>query len=227
MELKQLRENERRAGREGRREQMVCAAFDCFCKKGIAGTSIADIAREAELGEATVYRYFTNKETLALACGELFWRMVSDFMEQETHAPDFSEKSGMEQVEALIGRAHDFYRDNTAAFLLIHDLDGILLSGKVEREQMHGYERAVDGVRPILCDAIEKGKADGSIAAEADTQVLYYALTNGIFSLMQKLAAAGNLLKSDESVGQEAKLSKFLELLTAGVRAVYGKDEGA
>lgn len=224
MDLKQLRKNERTAENDRRRQKMVRAAFDCFCRRGIAAASIADIAREAEFGEATLYRYFNNKETLVLECGMQFWERVRDFMEEERRAPDFEEKSGMEQVEALIGRAHVFYRENTAAFRLIHDLDGMLLSGKVKKEQLFCYEQAVDSVRPILCDAIEKGKKDGSIADDADTLVLYYALTNGIFSLMQKQAAAGSLLRSDGAVEQERKLTQFLELLTGGLKYVYGKD---
>ncbi len=225
MELKELRGKERTAESGRRREKMVCAAYECFCRRGIAGTSIADIAREAEFGEATLYRYFANKETLVLECGMLFWSKVRDFMEEERLGPNFAAKSGMEQVEALIWRAYAFYRQNTAAFRLIHDLDGMLLSGKVGKGQVSGYEQAVDQMRPVLCDAIEKGKRDGSIADHGDTTVLYYALTNGIFSMMQKQAAAGRLLESDATVGEEQKLTQLLELLAAGLRAMYGKDE--
>lgn len=224
MELKQIRENERRKENDRRRQEMVDAACRVFCQKGIAASSIADIAREAEFGEATVYRYFTNKENLVLACGKKFWQMVYEFMNEKVCEPEFAEKSGMEQVECLIYSAQHFYQEHTEYFRLIHDLDGFLLSHKVEPEQLAEYEQAVDCMRPCLCDAIEKGKADGSIHSSVDTVVLYYAMTNGIFSLMQKQAAAGRLLASDLVVAQDEKLGQFLELLIAGLKYSYGKE---
>lgn len=224
MELKQIREKERRQENDRRRQKMVDAAFSVFCRKGIAAASIADVAKEAEFGEATVYRHFANKENLVLACGKKFWQMVYEFMREQISEPDFAAKSGMEQVEYLIRRAYLFYQEYTEAFQLIHDLDGFLLSHKLEQEQLAEYEQAVDSVRPCLCDSIEKGKADGSIGSGADTLVLYYAMTNGIFSLMQKQAAAGSLLSSDLAVEQEEKLAQFLELLIAGLKYSYGKE---
>ena len=145
-------------------------------------------------------------------------------MNEKVCEPEFAGKSGMEQVECLIDCAHHFYQEHTEGFRLIHDLDGFLLSHKVESEQLAKYEQAVDSLRPCLCDAIEKGKADGSIHSSADTVALYYAMTNGIFSLMQKQAVAGKLLASDLVVAQEEKLGQFLELLIAGLKYSYGKE---
>lgn len=225
MELKQIREKERREGNDRKRQKMVDAACRVFCRKGIEASTITDVAREAEFGEATVYRHFTNKENLVLSCGKKFWQMVYEFMDAKVCELDFAGKTGMEQVECLIHSAHCFYREHTELFRLIHDLDGFLLSHKMEKEQLKEYEQAVDRMRPCLCNAIEKGKADGSIQNSADTLVLYYAMTNGIFGLMQKQAAAGGLLASDLAVAQEEKLGQFLELLIAGMKYSYGRDE--
>lgn len=222
MELRQLREEERRTINEKRKQKMIEAAFSCFCGKGMETTSIADVAREAEVGEATVYRYFSNKETLALACGKRFWAMAYDFIEAWSEPAEFQCKSGMEQVEELIRGAFAFYREHRDGFRLIHNLDGFLLSHRVERQQLSEYEEAVDSLRPCLCQAMEKGKQDGSIVGDPKVQELYYAVTTGIFSLMQKQAAAGNLLSSDRIVDSDKKLELFLELLIAGLKSTYG-----
>ena len=226
MELKQIRERERRAENEKRKQKMIEAAFACFSKKGMEAASIADIAAEAAFGEATVYRYFSNKETLALECGKWFWSMACDFLKKWSETPEFQGQSGLEQVESLIRRSFVFYRENREGFCLIHSLDGFLLSRRVEPEQLLEYERAVDALRPCLCDAIEKGKRDGSIKEGTETQELYYALTTGIMSVMQKQAAAGNLLSSDRIVDSDKKLEVFLELVITGLTSVCGRQEG-
>ncbi len=226
MSLKQIRAEERRTENENRKRKMLDAAFACFGRKGIEAASMADIAREAGFGEATVYRYFSNKETLALKCGIRFWDMACGFMKEWSETPEFQAQSGLEQVEGLIGRAFAFYRENREGFCLIHNLDGFLLSHKVGQEQLSEYERAVDSLRPLLCNALEKGKQDGSIRSGVPVPQLYYAMTTGIMSVMQKQAAAGSLLASDRIVDPDEKLELFLELVTAGVKSVCGKQEG-
>lgn len=225
MELKQIRESERRMENEKRKQKIIEAAFSCFSKKGVEAASFSEIAAVAVFGEATLYRYFLNKETLVLECGKWFWTMVYDFMVQWSGTPEFQALKGMEQVESLIRGALVFYRTHRDGFRVIHNLDGFLLSHRAEPEQLLAYERAVDSLRPCLCDAIQRGKQDGSIDDDVETQELYYAVTTGIMSVMQKLAG-GNLLSSDEIVNSDKKLELFLELLIAGVRSACGKRKG-
>lgn len=124
----------------------------------------------------------------------------------------------MEQVEELMGGALAFYERETESFRLIHNLDGFLLSHKVDEAKLQEYSQAVDSLRPYLWDALEKGKADGSIQRREDTTELYYALTNGIFGMMQKQAAAGELLETDRTVDGIKKTRLLAELLVAGLK---------
>lgn len=218
MDLKKLREEERKQENGLRRQKMVDAAFVCFCRNGIEKASFAKIAREAGFGEATMYRYFSNKENLALECGIKFWRMVQDFFEERTVDPAYGKMSGLEQTRELMHGALAFFKQNRDAFWLIHNLDGYLLSHPVDSEKLGEYEQAVDGLRPVLCDALMRGKADGSIGRTEEIQELYYALATGIFSIMQKQAASGLLLTSDLDVEQEKKMEIFVELLLEGLK---------
>jgi AcrR family transcriptional regulator len=52
---------------EERRRQILEAAVKVFARLGYAGTGTADIAREAGIGEPTIYRYFANKRDLYVA----------------------------------------------------------------------------------------------------------------------------------------------------------------
>jgi len=60
--LKERREREKQA----RRESILVAARELLHQKGINGASMNQIAKKAELGVATLYSYFTNKEDLFL-----------------------------------------------------------------------------------------------------------------------------------------------------------------
>lgn len=52
---------------EARRNTIIQAARNCFREKGLHGTSMADIAREAQLGPGQIYRCFQNKDAIVEA----------------------------------------------------------------------------------------------------------------------------------------------------------------
>lgn len=46
------------------RERVLKAAVETFAKKGLAGTSVRDIARQARIRVSTLYHYYPSKEAL-------------------------------------------------------------------------------------------------------------------------------------------------------------------
>jgi AcrR family transcriptional regulator len=53
--------------RQARRDQILAAAWRCFFRKGIHGTSMEEILREAKLSAGAVYLYYKGKDELILA----------------------------------------------------------------------------------------------------------------------------------------------------------------
>ena len=53
--------------RQARRDQILAAAWRCFSRNGIHGTSMEEIIREAELSAGAVYLYYKSKDELILA----------------------------------------------------------------------------------------------------------------------------------------------------------------
>lgn len=64
MGLSERREREKEVQREKRRNQILDAARIFFRAKGFNGTTVEDIAREAELSPATLYFYFKSKDEI-------------------------------------------------------------------------------------------------------------------------------------------------------------------
>ena len=65
-----------RAERQNRtRQKIVEAAIELHQTKGLAGTTMSDIADHAKVGRVTVYRHFPDEESLVSACsGQYFQR---------------------------------------------------------------------------------------------------------------------------------------------------------
>jgi len=60
-------EGRRQRERQQRRAEILAAATRVFAQAGIDGASMGAVAREAELGKATLYYYFPTKEALYAA----------------------------------------------------------------------------------------------------------------------------------------------------------------
>lgn len=61
------------------RERITAAARHCYTDKGIAQTTMADVAAQAKVVRATLYRYFPNRESLLLG---VFREEIRDFLER-------------------------------------------------------------------------------------------------------------------------------------------------
>lgn len=64
------------------RERLLEAAYACVARYGLAKTTVEDVAREAKLSRATVYRYFPRgkdqlvREVVAWEAGRFFERLA-------------------------------------------------------------------------------------------------------------------------------------------------------
>jgi len=67
---------------EARTNQIILAAWECFARKGYYQTTMADIAREADLSAGAIYRYFASKEAVLKAISEHSLKRDLDLMER-------------------------------------------------------------------------------------------------------------------------------------------------
>lgn len=60
------------------RSHILAAAKELFATKGVAGTSMDDIARNAEYSKSTIYVYFSGKD-------DIYYSIVNEYMEMLLH----------------------------------------------------------------------------------------------------------------------------------------------
>ena len=70
------------------REAIVAAGVRLFVERGFDETTVADIAAEAEVSPATVFRYFGTKEALLFANHEAEQQQLCDAVRRHGHLPD-------------------------------------------------------------------------------------------------------------------------------------------
>jgi AcrR family transcriptional regulator len=66
------------AAKAARREEILAAARRVFAARGFRGTTMADIAEEADIALGTIYLYFRSKEDVFAALNQLFGGIIAE-----------------------------------------------------------------------------------------------------------------------------------------------------
>jgi AcrR family transcriptional regulator len=107
----------RRRSSEEVRELILTTARQLFAARGYAGATTRDVALEAGVTEATIYRQFGTKAALFdAAVVEPYQRFMTEFMDawqQEVREP----RSGKEVVRSFVAGLYDTLSDNRPMIL--------------------------------------------------------------------------------------------------------------
>ena len=184
MSTRSRREREK----EQRRNEILDAAEELFLSKGYDNVHMDEIAREVELGKATLYLYFENKEALFFS---IALRALKTMVEMAKEAAD-GENKGMKKITA--------YRNAYYAFVKEHPDHSKILSYssliQFDRESIENYDENNDFKRKSsgkllkakdiyieiirtrkeildhIYESIQVGRDDGTIRSDIDPIIL-------------------------------------------------------
>jgi AcrR family transcriptional regulator len=97
------------------------AAVQLFTSKGFQATRMEDIAKKAGISKGLTYFYFKNKEDLFLA---LTKKAFDDFKDEFREIYRSKEKNGLQMIQELVVKVHEFARVNQVYYdAIINFLD--------------------------------------------------------------------------------------------------------
>lgn len=123
---------------EERREQIIAAARRVFITQGLAGARTRDIAAEAGVAEALVYRHFRSKEDLFEAAVALpFEQAVAKLIATSGEPPAEFDATGA----AMHERTREYVEDVLHVMDEIAPLLGVMMFGDAETARTYYEER--------------------------------------------------------------------------------------
>lgn len=212
MELKEKRKQEQESAKNQRKEEVIVAALDIFKTKGIESTKMTEIAERAELGVASLYRYFKTKPEIVVEAACKLWQDEIATQYEVYTAEAFLAKKGAEQVREILEVFLVLYRDHQDFLRFLDEFDRYIVKEHVSAEKLKAYEKSIIDLKPILIKALEVGKADGSIRTEVEAEAFYFSITHGLMSLCQKLILRGKVLESDDVVQGEVQIQTIIDM---------------
>lgn len=200
-----------------RKNRILAAAHKLFAEKGIDTIAMTDIAKEAEIGVASLYRYYATKDEIAIQSGIWAWnKQKKDFM-PKVSGTEFDSKSGYKQLEIIFDAFIELYETQGDFLRFIYFFDSYAVRTHITQERLIEYEKEIFDVQNVVKGAIEKGIAEKEILCD-DSNKLYFTLMQALFSTSQKLTLNKNLLQMDSKNNDSEELKLLGKILLQGIR---------
>ena len=185
---------------------VVDVATTLFLKHGINNVTIKDIANEADIGEATIYRHFLKKQNIVLASAlslkEKVLQGYFDLSKSET---------GFGKLEIFYNSYLEIFKSNPQYFYFINEFDAYMCME--ETISLDEYEREVDSFKAPFLGAYELGLEDKSVVKKDSIETFYYSTTHALLELCKKLSANRALLKQDLSENKVEQIKCLIEVI--------------
>ena len=189
-----------------RRDEIIAAAKKVFARNGFHDTTIADIAKEAELAYGSVYWYFDSKD-------DLFRQLIAvEEYGLRTHVAVALAKSGTQfgfaeaPFRASLRATFEFFDANPATAKLLFR-DAYALDSRFDKQLGGVYERFIDDIASLIAAAQNRGDV-----LAAPPRLVAYMLTALIGHM------AHRRLSTDDGISAAEAADLVVALVIKGLR---------
>ncbi|MBQ7581792.1 MAG: TetR/AcrR family transcriptional regulator [Lachnospiraceae bacterium] len=192
-------------------ESLLDAGIAEFAQRGYAGARLSAIAKRADISVGVIYKYYSDKNSLFLACVRYCLQALTDALKEVAQKSDDLMESLQSVIHTLIRHAKEHKEINR----MYHEITGI----GTERFSKELAEE-VEGISALVyTDLIRKAQENHMCREDADPALFAFFFDN-LFMMLQfsyacdyyrerlKLYCGADVFEDDEKV--ERELVKFL-----------------
>ncbi len=195
-----------------KRDYVVNESKDLFLTKGIESVLVKDIASKANIGEATIYRYFKKKSSLVIEVALSIQKEIS------TQYFKLSEsKNGLESIKSYYKAFLSIFNDHRPYFNFLSEFD--IYVSKNDVKGLQEYEQGIIEFGLMYRSMVEKGLKDGSLKQKLDYETFFYSSTHALLGLCEKLAMNKAIIKQDERQKKVEEIEVLIESFIDFIKA--------
>ena len=206
--------------KNARKNRILAAAFQLFSEKGIDTIAMTDIAKTAEIGVASLYRYYETKDEIAIRTAIWAWEKQKEKLLPALQTDDFVNATGINQIKIIFDLFILLFEENKDFFRFIYFFDSYAIRQKITKERLSEYETTILYVQSLVAKAIEKGIMDKSINSDFENkrEHLYFTLMHTFFDTCQKMTLSLNMLEMNSKVPGKEQLELLSTLLIKSLK---------
>lgn len=210
-----MRENKKEALTKFHRTAILQAAEQLFLDKGIANTTMDDIAKAAEYSKATLYVYFKNKEEIVSSITLIGMQLLRDCIRKAvSENTDYSHKYfGICYAMVDFQKDHPFYFDN-----LLKEIN-VDLELKETLPVYHDIFDAGEEINRAIRTLMEVGVQQGCIRSDIKIPQMTFIFWASISGIIHMASQKENYITKCIGVSQEEFLQYSFETLRRSIMA--------
>ncbi|MGH4038645.1 MAG: TetR/AcrR family transcriptional regulator [Sphaerochaeta sp.] len=194
------------------KENIIRNAYKLFANNGIHNVALVQIAKESEIGVATVYRYFGNKKNIINECANSVWKKVILGVQDKISSLEFLQLTGIEKIEGLLSMFLTMYQDDKEFLKFVSEFDAYIAQEKLTLEEMQEYNNNFLTFHEIGLNFFIEGIKDLTIKDDIDFDTFYYSITRALLDVSMKGANSPVLIETDKMVSIEKQLEQLITM---------------
>jgi AcrR family transcriptional regulator len=211
--------------KEARREEILDAAQKVFFEKGLAVSTVDDIAQAAELSKGTLYLYYHSKEDLYLAAANRGMDTLYEMFVQAVAATD----DPIRQIFALGSAHYEFFQRKRDYFRMFYFFESPQIHSLVSEGMMTQCAERDRKVWAVVMAPIKRAIDAGLLHPELDpleVGIMLWSNANGFFRLIDRNEKYWKETMGIDLFTTHRKSSELLlkAMMTEKAQRMYGTD---
>ena len=153
---------------ERRKKQLLEAGLDLFSRHGIEAVSLQMVAETADVGIATLYKYYQNKLNLVIAISADMWETVWKEVLQAVDPEDLESRNAYQLVELYCDSIIRLYEERPEVLRFSANYKSYICREGASEEQLAVQLDVLKPIGMLFHRKYEAAKADGSIRTDQD-----------------------------------------------------------
>ncbi|WP_190945656.1 TetR/AcrR family transcriptional regulator [Paenibacillus sp. UASWS1643] len=199
-----------------RRTSIIEAAQIVFSNKGFEQATMQEVAAEASLGVATIFRYFPKKEQLIVA-------VASDIVQSEIEVfMDIIQGQGTcyDKLNRIFDTLIFFQQaEHQRSSKLIEAFECYVSMSKLPLEDMEIYQANYNKLITLFSELAELGEQDGSLRADSNTRETIITMMSVFGNFSKKMAMLNGIDAFQTQVNELQQFTILKKLFLDHLRA--------
>lgn len=202
--------------RNARTQLIIEAAERIFTHKGIEKATMQDVATEAAMGVATVFRFFPRKEKLVVAVATKMLETVLETFRSVAEQPI----SCMEKLELLFDHFISLLEQQTSSNVkLLENFESYAAQFTEPLEDIELFNAVYRDISQVFSTIVGQGIEDGSVQADLPIAETLTTIVNTFGIFARKLSLQKNILVVEPDLSPEKQLAILKHILLNYLRA--------
>jgi len=196
------------------------SAYTLFSEKGIDTIAMTEIAKNAEIGVASLYRYFSTKDEIAIRTAIYAWENQKEQLLPSLNSVEYNSMDGINQLKKIFSMFIELYKNQSKFLRFIYFFDSYAVRTGISAERLCDYEKMIESIKQYVEKAINKGLEDKTINSKYSNNkdILYFSVMHALFSTSQKLTLSGEMLNMDTKINGMEELENLSNILIEGLK---------